>query len=560
MHNRGHLSQLWKKIALPVALASTVVAGINGPASEAAPVAAAQTGTIGQHLSASPLLSLLTQEDATKATSPPLAAPATVADPTAAPATPAPAPVLSREERARNLMFEEARKNFDRVAALAETSYSRDLQRLETRLTLSVRADSGSIQDHVVVLDPYLLDAAAAVTNDPREALSVLLSQQHVRVAPELIEGLKDHAFNPYINRMTPNVYAQDPAALPSIKTTAKGACVIVPTNNFNQPLTIPGLSLDQRINFINRHEGWHCMDSRLKLMDSHYGENAPKFDVNTAIADDKMLTDISTNFRKESLADVAAVGDMIRQDNVGMGLIDKIIAWRTNPADPQHMSMPVLQALKTSIQQMGLPAFKALSDAKATDLYYNLTTQNQLGMNGVRFLLVVDNITPAQRADMAAKFSQDPEYKKAMALREVYTRPVKDPGFMGGPLTAEEIRIQKEVLGFNAGKLLQDTAFQRARKITPVTMIAAYATLQEGLMARMRAEPDNAVIPVLMTKLQNTFVMDTRNIDYLKVNAARGVDLTKTEPSLAHFNAHRPQPPKRLPMAAAPSPGTGVN
>jgi len=279
MHQRGHLSQLWKKIALPVALASTVVAGINGPAVEAAPVAVPQNGTIAQHLSASPLLALLTQDDAPKAAAP-LAAAAPVATPDATHTPAAPAPVLTREERARNLMFEEARHNFERVAALAETSYSRDLQRLETRLTLNVRADNGSMQDHVVVLDPYLQDAAAALTGNPKEALNLLLSAQHVRVAPEVINGVMDYAFGSDLNRMTPSVYDQNPAALPSFKTAAKGACVIVPVNTFNQPLSIPGLSLDQRINFINRHEGWHCMDSRLKLMDNHYGENAPKIDV----------------------------------------------------------------------------------------------------------------------------------------------------------------------------------------------------------------------------------------------------------------------------------------
>lgn len=539
----GKLSALWKKFALSTALATSVVAGWNGPA-PAAPPATAAAGVQG-------IAQLLRDDDALGAQNA-ADAPDTVT-PAPAPPDSAAAPVLSREEQARKLLVQEARSHFAQLAPIAETSYSRGLERLEQRLTALVRADDGSLQERVVILDPYRFDAAAVLSSSPADALRLLLSAQHATVPESRLAEIADHMADSYVNRVTADAYGQDPAAFPSAAISPRRACVIVPINTYNQPLSIPGLSLDQRINFINRHEGWHCQDSRFPQPPGGSGEEKmTKLDVNAAIADDALLADLSNRIRKESVADAGAVGDMIRQDGFGLDLIDKIIAWRNNPQDVGHISTPVLQGLKSAITKMGLPAFRALTDRQATDLYYNVTTQNQLGPNGVRFAMVLDNVTPAQRDDMAKQFAGDPEYQKAIALRRIYSRPVPDAGLFGGPLTAEEKRLMNEVSGWNASKLLQDTAFQRERKITPVTLIAAYATLQEGLMARLHAEPDNSLLPVLMTKLQNTFMHDVRSLDYLKVNAARGVNLAKTEPALAHLGPQRP--PRGTPMAAGPS------
>jgi hypothetical protein len=102
--------------------------------------------------------------------------------------------------------------------------------------------------------------------------------------------------------------------------------------------------------------------------------------------------------------------------------------------------------------------------------------------------------------------------------------------------LNGADQALAGQLKAWDADKALDDKAFEIGKKITPQTIIAGYNKMQEDLHEKMKADPDNKLYPLQSAKLQQAFLNHARNLDYVSVNAARGVDIVKAEPALRSF------------------------
>lgn len=472
---------------------------------------------------------------------------------------------LSFEQIRRYAIREEllraARENFDDVMGTAETRYTRDLATLQTSLNEYLQREPGR-NPMAIYLDPAKFDAAMALGFAETSAIGRVLARQGLQLDPEgFADSIKlgviaDDTLSRYESRFGIHVYSQHATNHPNVGAGA-AASVIIPAPDHAVPWPIAGLSRTEDRAFTNLHEGWHAKDNHFRLQ----GEVTPgvydkieKFDA-AVFADDKedeARHVFVTRHRGEVLADVGALGDMVRAGH-DPSVIDKVREWRRiSPDDYRHMSVQALDGLKAEIDKMGVDKFRALSDRAAKDRYIDIVEDHSVDERGLKAAatLVQNEKDPAAVAAIAARAKTDPSVARGLAFLDLVGPQAQRAAEVANVLKPGEQAIKDQLDKWDALQILQARAVKDSGRITPVTMVKAYAKLSDELRDAMDAEPDNHLNDLKLSKLQATFIDSVPQLDYLEANKRFGVDIVADEPALERYkpaqkSATRPTAPK---------------
>jgi hypothetical protein len=478
-------------------------------------------------------MSLSTPGSATaKPTEPVKAAPTVIAPAAKLPLSEA---EITRREAIRETLLDAARNNLAYLQANTHTGYSGQLEGLESTLTSRLAGSHSTVHNKVVFIDPAKLDVTLSLGYAPDYALQTLLRHDNVTLPDNQLEMAGEKAASYHQSRFGTKTYTQDPTAITNLKNPIAQACVVVPSSEHALEVDIKGLSRAETVEFTNRHESWHCLDGKytLRHLDPAKLEAVKSGSLVSQLGDPTALEAYATLYKKESLADVGALGDMIRAGK-SPDIIDKVIAWRnSDPKDLQHLSSPVLQGFKAQIEQMGLENFRRLPDAEAQKMYFD--TVDLCGMTAKSLDTSIRYATAprAQREKYHRDAETDLDAARAIALLSHIKAPPKD---VQKPLSAAEKKVAQQLKSFHPGTLLDNKAFELGGKITPATLADAYDDLQEGLRAKMQAEPNNKLWQAQATALQQEFLTHARTADFVALNAARGVDIVRVDAALKDF------------------------
>jgi hypothetical protein len=505
----GQLSAIWRKFAASTALATVLLGGAM-PASAQNGPPQAQNGT------------------------------------GAAAVEQAPPDLREMEYRmeVRLALITAARENFMMSKIQTGDAYSRDLGVLGDRLTLSLQHMQG-LHNRVALLDPARFDAGTALGLPAMMVIQLMLREQGVEMEPARVRDVAGNMAS-FFEFGFGLVKTQNPSAFVNMTGAAGEACVVVPSSAHALPFNLPGMTFQQKIAFVNTHESWHCLDSRYPMQGFDQEAVEKEMKKPHAARDNAAVREfIALRYNKEALADVGGLGDLIRSGKADLGAIDAVSDWRKRElGDVLHFSPPVLAELKSRIVKMGLPAFRALNDSQAQALYFSVMDAKELTAPIVAYTVMLEDAkTPAQNRALKILAGQDPDFIRAQEFRRHYVAAEKAAKAAarhapkaGTPLTEQEKAGMERVRAWNASAMLQERAFALHGKITPETMIYAYGALQTALMDGIKQRPDNAALPVLMTKLQQTYLNDVRRIDYVAANARHGVDIAAVEPVLKNI------------------------
>ena len=437
-------------------------------------------------------------------------------------------------------LLQEARDNFDRVSATAETPYSATLKDLQVKVNNYLKQDP-SWYSRVVVLDPAKLDAAVAIGFKNADAVRKVLEQNGVMLKSNIVDtvaadGLAERALHKYEKtRFGFPAYTTDPASIGNIGGI-NPAYVIVPVSDHAQTVSVDGMTPKENTQFTNFHEAWHTKDSRNTLKDFPTVTVlvAHDYDAKAICIDPEYCGAFVTKFRKEALADTGAVGDMIRE-NGNMKYIDLISEWRAgSPEDDVHYSPMVMAGLKTEIEKMGLDKFRAMKDAETKNFYYGVVEKYGISEKGISTAARYDTGLPDERAAIEEQAKSDPEIRRNLDF--VVKLSEKDAPEAPDVLSEDEKPLKAEIDKWDALKVLEDRAFAMSGRITPATLVSAYGAIESELHDKMNADPDNGIYNLQMTKLQSRFIEGVKEIDFVEVNARRGIKIEEVEPSLSQF------------------------
>ena len=515
----GNLSSSFRRFALRTTLAASILGvatpGANGR--EDTEPRAALEGNVGDAGAASPPLSVREKK---------------------------------RRGRIRDTLLNHARDDLDALEALTATGYSRDLQQLQDHITGSLQASHSTVHDKAVFVDPEKLDVALSLGFAPEYAVSRLLAEQKIHIPDNQVEQAGQKAATYYDSKFGVITYTQDATAITNLKDLTPEACVVIPSSERTPTAGIAGLTRAEQVQFTNTHESYHCLDGKYNLrhLDPKKVEAVKKGTLLSQINDRTALEIYATVYRKEAFADLGGAGDMIRAGK-GLDLIDKLAAWRASDTkDLQHLSSPVLKGLKDRIQEMGLDNFRKLSTADAQKLYFEVTDEYGMTAKSIQTTMRFASATGTEKQSYLDRARTDPDVARALVLMSYLVK--AHPQHPAAALSGTDRALAGELKKWDADKLLDDKAFEMGGKITPSTIIKAYNALQDDLHGKMTASADNKLYPLQAAKLQQAFLTHARELDYVAVNAARGVDIVKTEPALKTFA----DPPKKNLAAAAPA------
>ncbi|MEZ0226465.1 MAG: hypothetical protein ACAH83_18055 [Alphaproteobacteria bacterium] len=580
--------------------------------------------------------------------------------------------MAERRKKVNEALITMAQEDFARVSRLAEDSYSRDLRERETRLTRYLGRNNPAVPS-AVYLDPNKFDTGIALGLSARVTTERMLGLQRITVKDEILTNLADSMQSSNGSKFAAqNSFTQNPSAHFDDHLASPQACVIVPTSSTAPKFQIPGLSLQENIDFINGHESWHCKNTKYSLAAIPQTELDAIKEAEDVIGHPQRLLAVTIATKNESLSDVGALGDMIRKGH-GMDIIDKVQAQRYKGSDDYlHWTASALDGLKEKINEMGIDKFRRLNDADARKLYEDVVDKNTYTPTQAEIILayrvgndenraalrdwkvnysVLENLMTAgaavhdgadmktlddaiakapddktktalstlrdqineiglerfrnlseEDAEKVAKALKDSDavpvdigenaaafwrataeeratglaeaakYKEAMpgafAIMKPYGEPPTDaekaalkntPPTPPAPLTPAEQQVFTDLAKWDAEQMLLDRSFQKEGKITPETLIHAYAKMQEELRKELKDHPEDPLLRAKVTKLQQSFITAVKDTDYVAENADRGVNIFEKEPKLAEYLKRQqaaetpPQAPEAAPETQTP-------
>ncbi|MEZ0226724.1 MAG: hypothetical protein ACAH83_19360 [Alphaproteobacteria bacterium] len=451
------------------------------------------------------------------------------------------APEIDAETARRNAIREvllfEARKDFlADTNAFSASAYSQELKSLQDHVTAFLKKNDGRIRDRAIVLDPRRFAEGVALGFTYREAVEALIDMQH---------GSKDGRLTVTMmmaeNYKLPKYGIATVSPAPAAVTPSKkivSPCVLIPTGDFALQGRVPQFTVAQDMEYTNRHESWHCMDYTQHLR-AFRGKDIEAVDEETIAASVKHETRLrifSILYNKEAFADVAALGDMVRAGH-GMDVIDKIIEWRSRDTEGlQHRSMPVLEGLKEKINDIGVEAFRAMTDEQAHGVYYTVMEQHGMTAKNLQVALKYAHAGGKHKAGFDRAAAKDPEVANGIIFSRILYPAVAADEPANAPQTPEEKVLAVFVSAWPALDILKGRAIRDSGKITPGTLAKAYEMVIDELGARLKENPDSPLTDLRMAKTQQVFIASVSTIDYVAANAEFGVDIVKTEPSLQKF------------------------
>lgn len=341
-------------------------------------------------------------------------------DITSNPAKPEPTPEEIRRAKINEYLLEAARGNFLKIAEGAEDRYSRELARGSRQFTRYMRRAEGDRELDITFIDPAKFDTGMALGMDADAVTRMLAGRTNV--SDKVIDGASRQMQMEWKTPLGIKVNTQNPSAHHDFFSAGAQSCVIVPPSAYHpDAFNIPGLTPQQNRELINKHEGWHCLDHRSNFA----GMTEEQVNKEGTPENAKAISILN---RAESLADVGATGDMIR-NGMGTDIIDKMIVWRQDTSDLEHMSIASLTALKAKINDMGIDRFRRLNDKDARALYENITDNNALTPGMADIAGAYQRASRAEQAEFRAELRDNreevlkeaPEAEKAIAYVRAY-------------------------------------------------------------------------------------------------------------------------------------------
>lgn len=450
----------------------------------------------------------------------------------------------------REQLLKGARHDFGALSRFAETGYSSTLHTAQVRLTNYLTASANPVNNSVSYIDPAKFDVGVAFGFTPFDAVKNVLALQGVYPSDDRITGAtRDMIAKDHFRLQDVDAYTQSPHALFNTRRDAADVCVVVPSSAFALTIDIRGMTTQQQILFTNRHESWHCLDHFFveQSLDAKDVAAVPEGTLADNVNNRTAMAIYAINYNKESLADVGAVGDMIRHDGYGLDLVHTIAAWRQRyPNDPQHMSSPSLNGFRAKVERMGLDAFRALSDEQATQLYVDTVKEHGATPRSVYIQIRYETASATERAGYLANAHADDDISRAVNVLGFYLdKRVDGPN---GPLSPGEQKLMQRLADWNAGGLLEQRAFDLDGAVTPASLTRAYGDMLRGFQSEMDRGTADALVPAQMGKLQQTYIYQVKNTDYVEANRIRGVDITRILPV-------RNDPAARAPAVAVAGP-----
>jgi hypothetical protein len=426
-----------------------------------------------------------------------------------------PIPDIYAEQAAQQ---DAARSKFtDLVRAADPAGYGARLARLEENLNNYLRRHSSDHPRHdsVVVLNPVEVDISLIVDQGLGDMIRSRVAARRGSVSDERIEIALPAVQDTMVTAGGTSTFTQMPGAVLQMPENGRATCIIIPVAEHDKAFGIPGLTPQQMEDYLNLHEGWHCLDL-------NRGATAEQKDAMTAI---RTLADLRGSVKaqealaavnqQEALADVGAVGDMIRAGTPPR-LLGHVINWRNSPAeaDLEHITVPALQALEKHINTVGLKAFRAMDDKTAAQLYIRLAEENALSQP--RLQAALDNLFDPKPASDAtqAHFNQRLEMVQAEIKRGSLS-PVP-------PGTAEKAeRLRGALENWNARDVLEREAMRRHGEITLENLVYAYGGLKAQLQNEIKAGgPAAEVRHEQLSRLRiELVIMGTQEYDFVDAN-----------------------------------------
>lgn len=445
---------------------------------------------------------------------------------------------VQHAEEVRRILMTDAANRFPELADKARTEYSAQLDSLEQHLRDYLKQDT-SRHNNIIVLDPIQIDVANAL-GVPHEivVLADVLKDtpaEQIRmdkppVPVPVIMGAADNMSDPYRSKVGIFSYTQTASAFPNQTEAESRPCLIVPMSDHALPFTIKGLTFDQKTEYGNTHEGWHCLDNKYRLTAQQMAvlDTVSLKDFAAVKGNADAIAAGSSIHAMEMLADVASIGDMIRRGH-DPKIIDAVIDWRTEntPSDFLHYSVPALQALKTHIAGTGLDTFRSTSHSDARDLYIRLTDENML--TPARFATALEYLTgdSMTRARLQVESAENDDTRRAVAYAKIMTPdPMSDLiRSFGRAITPADTTLVNNLQSWDFVAVLENEAMAVGGAITPASVIEAYGNVQDSL--RRAITPENEVEQrEKMTLMKTFFVNYVRKVDYVEANARHGVDI----------------------------------
>lgn len=452
------------------------------------------------------------------------------------------------------MMQDAARSKFTDLVRAADNGYTARLMRLENRLNDVLQRDGNHPRHNaIVILDPAQTDIAVALEVDMPDVVRSALARRGATAEESRIAGISAHMKDSHVTPGGTVTYTQAPmAAMQSLGGTAE-ACIIIPMPEHDKPINILGLTETETEDYLNAHEGWHCLDI-------HYGATSEDKE---ALSNARTMRDLQQSPAaqraleainlQEALADVRALGDMIRAGS-NPRLLSAVIQWRNTPAenDLEHNTAPTLQALAAHINTVGLKSFRAMDEESLHQLYYRLVDAN--GLTQPRLQAALDHIYAGganNGANSPAAIPVPADTRRAAAIPAAaqlqnYYNDKLTRLFTGAdgsnlspvaPGTVERAeRLQNRLSKWDARQTLEQTAVRRHGEITLESLVYAYGHLKQGLQKDISAGRDAETGREKLSRLRvELAIIGTRDYDFAAANSRHGVTL-------------------RLPQAAAPA------
>lgn len=416
--------------------------------------------------------------------------------------------------RVNTTVLAEARKDVEKILQEAGTSYSQELSAAQNNFTAISRTIPGhSPESRVVFVDHNRFASALALGLSPKAAAAQILKSHRINVADSLAKTLGSLLNETsFLTAIMSPVHRADPQAF--IDTDQlENVCIIISADaSGNMPIS--NLSPAEKTEFINSHEGWHCLYTKYNPFQTDSLSPAEK-----TVAQNKA----------EAFADLGSVGDMIRRGHT-MDIIDKIADWRGSAADDvEHYSVPALMELKKRIEDMGLEEFRALSMTAMQEIYYDITDHYCFTLGKLNVALAYLSADSTKRLDMEQQALTNPEIKTAVDLAQQMEDAADPMGVSMAASPTDALAARTYITAWNPLLALKKKALSLHGEITPRSLIKAHAALQDSLQTVMQENPQNPLYPAQAGMLKKFFEYSVSRLDYVAVNQRYGVDLSKS-------------------------------
>jgi hypothetical protein len=445
--------------------------------------------------------------------------------------------------------------------------HAQELDRVEQHLTQQLVKEGNKVNQQAIIVDPGAFDAARAIGFTPTQA-AALASGALPPAAGSPQEAWYAATADAMLYSHKTSLGSEREAAGPQAQSRFMGgaACMIVPEDQRSEYINIKKMTPDEEMMAISLHEAWHCRDdvNTFAGIPPETIDKVSKIHRVQDLPDDPAARRAFAGFnRMESLADVGAMGDMIRNGS-GLSIIGAAREWRKEKAwDAAHHTVQSLDGLQREIEKMGVEKFRKLDDAAARKLYLKVIDENALTEKSV-------DIIYRDKHSMLRSFLNDniellsPDIRKARNFQRSLEGTVNGPGLIQRTMEAigrvmsgedkKDAKMAAEVDKWDAMGELKDTAFKNDGKITPATMVSAYRDMQDRLCEDTRKHPEKRKLnEAKMMKLHDLFVDETPKTDFAAENLKRGVKIELAEPALKDFIV-KPKPAVAAAQPAKPA------